>query len=43
MQDRLGFGGGPTRVILWLIDWLVDLIVIHVWFILLYDLLEIIS
>ena len=43
MQDRLGFGWGPTRVILWLIDWLVDLIVIYVWFILLYDLLEIIS
>ena len=26
-----------------MIDWLVDLIVIHIWFILLYDMLEIIS
>ena len=23
MQNQLGFGGGPTYVILWLIDWLI--------------------
>ena len=43
MQNKSGFGGGPTYVIDRLIDWLIDLIVIHIWFILLYDMLEIIS
>ena len=33
MQNKSGFGGGPTYVILWLID----LFVTHNWFIPLYD------
>ena len=37
MQDRLGFGGGPTRVILWSIGGLIDLIAICDWFTLFYD------
>ena len=39
----MGFGGGPTYVIsLWLIDCLIELLVIHIWFILLCDMHEII-
>ena len=43
MQYKSGFGEGPTYVIsLWLIDCLFDLIAMHDWFILLYDMLKII-
>ena len=39
----MGFSGSPTYVFsLWLIDCLFDLIVMHDWFILLYDMLKII-
>ena len=37
MQDRSGFGGGPTYMILWLIDLFIDLFVTRDWFIPLYD------
>ena len=37
-----GFGGGPTWVTLWLIDWLLALIIIRDWFTLLFDILAII-
>ena len=33
----MGFGGGPTYVTSWLIDWLIDLTVMHDWFILIID------
>ena len=33
IQDRLGFGGGPTYVILLLIDWLIDWFDCYMWLI----------
>ena len=33
----MGFGEGPTYVTDRSIDWLIDLIIIHDWFILLFD------
>ena len=33
IQDRLGFGGGPTYVILWLIDWWIDWFDCYMWLI----------
>ena len=33
----MGFGGGPTYMISWLIDRLVDLFAMRVWFILFLD------
>ena len=37
MQDRSSFGEGPTYVILWSINWLVDWIVMRNWFMLFYN------
>ena len=37
MQNISSFGGGPTYMISWLIDGLINMIAIHDWFIPLYD------
>ena len=36
-KNELGFGGGPTYEISWLIDWLIDSLAICNWFTLFLD------